>query len=45
MQNGDNVESRSSIQNENNVESKCNVRSPFSKAVMQRVLMKYVLCM
>ena len=33
------------MQNEGNIEGKCNIGSPFSKAVMQRVMMKYGLCM
>jgi len=38
------VESRSSMKNEGNVDGKCNVGSPFSKAVMQTVMMKFGLC-
>ena len=37
------MDRRSSMQNEGNIEGKCNVGCPFSKAVMQRV-MKYGLC-
>ena len=33
------------MQKEGNVEGKCNVGSPFSKAAMQRVMIKYGLCM
>jgi len=35
---------RLSMQNEANVEGKCNIGCPFGKAVMQRVI-KYWLCM
>ena len=38
------MESKSSMQNEGNVEGKYHVGIPFSKALMQRV-MKYGLCM
>jgi len=33
------------MHNEVNVEGKCNVGSPFSMAVVQRLMMKYGLCM
>ena len=38
------MESLSSMQNEGNVQCKCNVGSPFSKAVIQGVMMKCMLC-
>ena len=33
------------MQNEGNVEGKCNMYRPFSKVVMQRLMMEYGLCM
>jgi len=33
------------MQNEGNVQGECNVGSTFNKAVMQRVMVKYRVCM
>jgi len=39
------VDSMSSMQKEYSVEGKYNVGSPLSKAVIQKIMMKYGMCM